>query len=115
MLVGVKPDRPSASYKLNTLVSNRIRETTSGKTARSRGSRALQPGTLCSLSREAAKVVGETCALELDKCDSKSWPHCFTSYVTLDKPPDLSESASPSGEWEQSGCVVTELQRVWMR
>lgn len=27
MLVGAKPDRPSASYKLNTLVSNRIRET----------------------------------------------------------------------------------------
>lgn len=31
MLVGVEPDRPSASYKLNRLVSNRIRENTSGK------------------------------------------------------------------------------------
>lgn len=32
MLVGAEPKRPSASYKLNTLVSNRIRGTSSGKT-----------------------------------------------------------------------------------
>lgn len=32
MLVGAEPNRPSVSYKLNTLVSNRFRETTSGKT-----------------------------------------------------------------------------------
>ena len=32
MLVGAKPERPSANYKLNTLVSNRIRKAPSGKT-----------------------------------------------------------------------------------
>lgn len=76
MLVGAKPDRPSANYKLNTLVSNRIRKATSGKTGQSQGSRTLQVGTLCSLSREATKAVGGTCALQLDKCGSKSWPRC---------------------------------------
>lgn len=91
MLVGTKPDSPSASYKLNMLVSNRIRETTSGKAGQPQGRIALPPGTLCSPFREAAKVVGGTCVLELDKPGSKSWPHCFTTHMTLGKPSDLSQ------------------------
>ena len=45
MLVGAKPERPSANYKLNTLVSNRIRKAKSGKTRWSQGSRTLRVGT----------------------------------------------------------------------
>ena len=84
MLVGAKPDRPSANYKLNTLVSNRIRKATSGKTGWSQGSRTLHVGTLCSLSREATKAAGGMCALEVDKCGPKSCPSALCD-------PDLSE------------------------
>lgn len=95
MLVGAEPDRPSASYKLNTLVSNRFRETTSGKAGQPRGSAALRPDAFCSPSREALQVVGGTCALELNKPGAKSWPHCLTSCLTLANPL-TSESASSS-------------------
>lgn len=95
MLVGAKPDRPSANYKLNTLVSNRIRKATTGKTGWSQGSRTLHVGTLCSLSREATKAVGGMCALELDSVAPNPGPSVLCD-------PDLSESASPSGEWAQS-------------
>lgn len=95
MLVGAKPERPSANYKLNTLVSNRIRKAKSGKTRWSQGSRTLRVGTLCSLSREVQKLWEE--------CVLWSW----TSMAPNPGPsalrdPDLSASASPSGERAQA-------------
>lgn len=95
MLVGAGPNRPSASYKLNTLVSNRTRETTSGKTGQPRGRRAP--------TREAIEAVGGTRVLELGKTGLNPGPTALSAgCVTLVKPPDLSESASPSREQVQS-------------
>lgn len=104
MLVGAKPDRPSASYKLNTLVSNRRRETTSRRTGWPRRRRALPPGPLCPLSREAQRLWEEWVLGSWTSVAPNPGPATLPGTHHLARAPDLSDSASPSGEWAHSVC-----------
>lgn len=100
MLVGAEPDRPSASYKLNTLVSNTIRQTPSGKAESpeealpSTRHPPLPPGRLWSCGRNMCFGV------------EQAWLQILAPLLyplhALGQAPDLSESASPYGKWAQS-------------
>lgn len=103
MLVGTEPDRPSASYKLNTLVSNTIRESTSGKAGEPQGSIAHDrtPSALPPASRRLC-----SCGRNVCYGDEQAWIQILAPLLyplhALGQASDLSESASPSGKWVKS-------------
>lgn len=84
MLVGAEPDRPSASYKLNTLVSNTL---DTPLRERPESLEEALPSTRPSLLslQGGCEVVGRICALEPHKPRFKSWPCCFTHCMPLAK------------------------------